>query len=47
MTASPIFLATSLVPTRDLALQAATVGSWLTCGFEVISVNGASEADAP
>lgn len=47
MTASPpIFLATSLVPGRDHALQAATVASWLACGFEVISVNGAAEADA-
>ena len=42
----PIFLATSLVPSRDHALQAATVASWIACGFEVISVNGAAEADA-
>jgi hypothetical protein len=46
MTSPPIFLATSLVPGRDHALQAATVASWLACGFEVISVNGAAEADA-
>lgn len=46
MTPSPIFLATSLVPSRDLALQAATVASWIACGFDVISVNGAAEADA-
>jgi len=42
----PIFLATSLVPGRDHDLQSATVASWLACGFEVISVNGAAEADA-
>jgi hypothetical protein len=46
MTSPPIFLATSLVPGRDHALQAETVASWLACGFEVISVNGAAEADA-
>lgn len=42
----PIFLATSLVPDRDHALQNATLASWLACGFDVISVNGAAEADA-
>lgn len=41
----PLFLATSLVPSRDQALQAATTASWLKAGFEVISVNGAAEAD--
>ena len=46
MTRLPIFLASSLVPDRDHALQASTVASWLACGFEVISVNGAAEADA-
>lgn len=44
--APPIFLATSLVPGRDHALQAASVASWRACGFEVISVNGAAEAEA-
>lgn len=42
----PVFLATSIVPGRDHALQAAAVASWLACGFEVLSVNGAAEADA-
>jgi len=44
--APPIFLATSLVPGRDHALQSATVASWLAAGFEVISVNGVAEAPA-
>lgn len=42
----PIFLATSLVPGRDRALQAAALASWRAAGFEAISVNGASEAEA-
>ncbi len=40
-----IVLATSLVPLRDHALQAAAVASWRAAGFAVISVNGAKEAD--
>ncbi len=40
-----IVLATSLVPQRDHALQAAAVASWRAAGFAVISVNGAGEAD--
>ena len=39
-----IVLATSLVPQRDHALQAAAVASWRAAGFAVISVNGAKEA---
>jgi hypothetical protein len=46
MLPEPIILATSLVPGRDQALQAATVASWRAAGFEVISVNAATEADA-
>ncbi len=46
MAEAPIFLATSLVPGRDAALQTATVRSWTAAGFEVISVNGAAEAEA-
>ena len=42
----PVILATSLVPSRDEALQRANVMSWQTAGFEVISVNGAEEARA-
>lgn len=42
----PILLATSLVPGRDNAIQTAAVASWLAAGFEVISVNGAAEAEA-
>lgn len=42
----PIFLATSLVPGRDLALQTAAVASWMAAGFQVISVNGKTEAEA-
>ena len=41
---SRIILATSLVPLRDHALQAAAVASWRAAGFAVISVNGAAEA---
>ena len=41
-----IILATSLVPQRDHALQAAAVASWRAAGFAVISVNGAKEADS-
>jgi hypothetical protein len=41
----PIFLATSLVPGRDLALQTAAVKSWQAAGFHVLSVNGKAEAD--
>ena len=40
-----IVLATSLVPQRDHAVQAAAVASWRAAGFAVISVNGAKEAD--
>lgn len=40
-----IVLATSLVPQRDHALQAAAVASWRAAGFAVISVNGVKEAD--
>ncbi|MGE3474615.1 MAG: hypothetical protein AB7H70_02280 [Rhodospirillaceae bacterium] len=42
----PIFLATSLVPGRDAALQSAAVNSWRAAGFHVLSVNGKAEADA-
>ena len=42
--ADRIILATSLVPLRDHALQAAAVASWRAAGFAVISVNGATEA---
>ena len=45
MTASPpLIVATSIVPGRDHALHRATIESWRTAGFEVISVNGAAEA---
>lgn len=44
--ASPIFLATSLVPGRDIAQQTAAVASWAAAGFHVLSVNGKAEADA-
>jgi hypothetical protein len=42
----PMILATSLVPDRDEALQRSNVESWKAAGFEVISVNGAAEAEA-
>jgi len=41
-----VLLATSLVPSRDQALQAAAVASWHAAGFGVISVNGPGEAAA-
>jgi hypothetical protein len=37
------FLATSLAPGRDVALQRAAVQSWRAAGFAVLSVNAASE----
>jgi len=43
---APLFLATSLIPGRDRELQNAAVASWKTAGFTVLTVNGASEADA-
>src|SRR3569623_1048291 len=46
MSPPPVLLATSLVPSRAQALQAACVASWHAAGFGVISVNGAGEADA-
>ncbi len=46
MLPAPVILATSLIPGRDQALQAATVASWRAAGFEVISVNAGAEADA-
>ncbi|TAL03998.1 MAG: hypothetical protein EPO08_02685 [Rhodospirillaceae bacterium] len=45
-TAAPLFLATSLVPGGDRALQTAAVESWRTAGFTVLSVNAASEIPA-
>lgn len=42
----PIFLATSLVPGRDAALQTMAVNSWRAAGFQVLSVNGKAEADS-
>ncbi len=44
--ASPMILATSLVPGRDEAGQRANVDSWQAVGFEVLSVNGADETRA-
>ena len=41
-----MILATSLVPGRDEALQRTNVESWQTLGFEVLSINGANEAQA-
>ena len=46
MLPAPMILATSLVPGRDQSLQSTTVSSWRAAGFEVISVNGAAEAEA-
>jgi len=42
-TSAPLFLATSLVPGADRALQTAAVQSWRDAGFTVMSVNGAAE----
>ena len=42
----PMCLATSLVPGRDESLQQINVRSWRDAGFTVLSVNGATEADA-
>src|SRR5947207_75022 len=43
MSSSPAFLATSLAPGRDLALQRAAVTSWRDAGFSVLSVNAPAE----
>jgi hypothetical protein len=43
---TPLFLATSLVPSADRALQAAAVESWRNAGASVFSVNGAAEIAA-
>lgn len=40
-----MILATSLVPGRDENLQRTNVESWKAAGFEVVSVNGAAEAE--
>jgi hypothetical protein len=42
----PMILATSLVPGDDESLQQVNVASWKAAGFEVISINGAIEAQA-
>ena len=42
----PMCLATSLVPGRDESLQQINVRSWRDAGFNVLSINGATEADA-
>ena len=43
---TPFFLATSLAPGRDVALQHAAIKSWRDAGFTVLSVNSAAEVPA-
>jgi hypothetical protein len=38
-----ITVATSLIPGRDIDLQAGALGSWQRCGIDVLSVNAATE----
>ena len=40
---TPLIIATSLAPGRDLTLQRAAVTSWRDAGFTVLSVNAAAE----
>lgn len=42
---APLIVATSIAPDRDVALHRATIESWRAAGYEVLSVNGASEAE--
>ncbi|MDX2145642.1 MAG: hypothetical protein SFV19_19980 [Rhodospirillaceae bacterium] len=41
--APSISIATSLIPGRDVELQATAIKSWRACGLEVVSVNSAAE----